>query len=85
MPQARCLPGPALLGALLVSYTRARAEALGAQCKVGIITRAERVVLLGVGLCLGLVAPAIVLLVLLGAIAVAQRIHHTLRELDGKV
>jgi len=74
----------ALLGALLVSYTRARAEALGAECKVGIITRAERVVLLSLGLCLGLVAPAIVLLALLGAIAVAQRIHHTLHELDGK-
>ncbi len=75
----------ALLGALLVSYTRARAEALGAECKVGIITRAERVILLGLGLCLGLLAPAIVLLAVLGAIAVAQRIHHTLRELDGKV
>jgi len=74
----------ALLGALLVSYTRARAEALGAECKVGIVTRAERVVLLSLGLCLGLVAPAIVLLALLGAIAVAQRIHHTLHELDGK-
>jgi len=74
----------ALLGALLVSYTRARAEALGVECKVGIITRAERVVLLGLGLTLGLVLPTIVLLALLGAIAVAQRIHHTLRELDGK-
>ncbi len=74
----------ALLGALLVSYTRARAEALGAACKVGIITRAERVVLLSLGLCLELVAPVIVLLALLGAVAVAQRIHHTLRELDGK-
>ena len=41
----------ALLGSLLVSYTRARAEALGAQCKVGIATRAERVLLLAVGLC----------------------------------
>jgi CDP-diacylglycerol--glycerol-3-phosphate 3-phosphatidyltransferase len=75
----------ALLGALLVSYTRARAEALGARCQVGIITRPERVILLSLGLCLGLVAPAIVLLALLGAIAVTQRIHHTLRELDGKV
>ena len=74
----------ALLGALLVSYTRARAEALGAECKVGIITRAERVVLLSLGLLLELVAPAILLLALLGAVAVAQRIHHTLRELDGK-
>jgi CDP-diacylglycerol--glycerol-3-phosphate 3-phosphatidyltransferase len=75
----------ALLGALLVSYTRARAEALGAECKVGIITRAERVVLLSLGLCLELVAPVIVLLALLGGVSVAQRIHHTLRELDGKV
>ncbi len=75
----------ALLGALLVSYTRARAEALGAECKVGIITRAERVVLLSLGLCLELVAPTIVLLAILGTVAVAQRIHHTLRELDGKV
>ncbi len=75
----------ALLGALLISYTRARAEALGAECKVGIITRVERVVLLGFGLCFGLIAPVITLLVVLSAISVAQRIHHTLRELDGKV
>ena len=75
----------ALLGALMVSYTRARAEALGAACKVGIITRAERVVLLSLGLILEVVAPVILLLALLGAIAVAQRIHHTLRELEGKV
>ena len=74
----------ALLGALLISYTRARAEALGAECKVGIITRVERVVLLGLGLCFGLIAPVITLLVVLSAISVAQRIRHTLRELDGK-
>ncbi len=73
----------ALLGALLVSYTRARAEALGAECTVGIITRAERVVLLSLGLVSGLLVPAIVLLLVLTAISVAQRIHHTLRELDG--
>jgi CDP-diacylglycerol--glycerol-3-phosphate 3-phosphatidyltransferase len=72
----------ALLGAFLVSYTRARAEALGAECKVGIVTRAERVVLLGLGLCFGLVVPAIVLLLVLTAITVAQRVRHTLRELN---
>jgi CDP-diacylglycerol---glycerol-3-phosphate 3-phosphatidyltransferase len=37
----------ALGGSLMVSYTRARAEALGLDCKVGLIQRAERVVLLG--------------------------------------
>ncbi len=75
----------ALLGALLVSYTRARAEALGATCKVGIITRAERVVLLGLGLCFGLIEPAVYLLAALSAVSVAQRVQHSLRELDAKV
>ncbi len=74
----------ALLGALLVSYTRARAEALGATCKVGIVTRAERVVLLGLGLCFGLIEPAIYLVAALSAVSVAQRVHHSLRELAAK-
>ncbi len=82
---AAALTAVALLGALLVSYTRARAEALGANCKVGIVTRAERVLLLGLGLCFGLIEPAIYLLAGLSAISVAQRIHHPLRELAAKV
>jgi CDP-diacylglycerol--glycerol-3-phosphate 3-phosphatidyltransferase len=36
-------------GSLLVSYTRARAEGLGLDCQVGLMQRAERVVLLGLG------------------------------------
>ncbi len=81
---AAALTVVALLGALLVSYTRARAEALGADCKVGIVTRPERVLLLGLGLCFGLIEPAIYLLVGLSAVSVAQRIHHSLRELAAK-
>jgi CDP-diacylglycerol--glycerol-3-phosphate 3-phosphatidyltransferase len=38
----------AILGSLLVSYARARAEGLGLDCKVGIAQRAERVLLVGV-------------------------------------
>jgi CDP-diacylglycerol---glycerol-3-phosphate 3-phosphatidyltransferase len=37
----------AMAGSLMVSYTRARAEALGLDCKVGLMPRAERVVLIG--------------------------------------
>ncbi len=37
----------AMSGSLMVSYTRARAEALGLDCKVGMMQRAERVVLIG--------------------------------------
>lgn len=41
-----------LIGAPLVSYIRARAEALGLECEVGLFTRAERVIVLAVGLLL---------------------------------
>ena len=44
--------GVAWLGSLLVSYIRARAEGMGIECKVGIFTRPERVVLLTLGLLL---------------------------------
>lgn len=71
----------ALLGSFLVSYTRSRAEGLGAECKVGIATRAERVVLVAVGLVLGLLTQAIYLLTLLTAITVVQRVMHVRREL----
>ncbi|MEZ4768238.1 MAG: CDP-alcohol phosphatidyltransferase family protein [Caldilineales bacterium] len=43
----------AIVGSLLVSYTRAKAESLNIPCKDGILTRAERVVLLVIGLLLG--------------------------------
>jgi CDP-diacylglycerol--glycerol-3-phosphate 3-phosphatidyltransferase len=46
------LVGVALIGSLLVSYIRARAEALGLECQVGLFTRAERVVVLALGLLL---------------------------------
>ena len=39
----------AVLASLMVSYTRARAEALGVECKVGIADRAVRVVVLSAG------------------------------------
>jgi len=39
-----------LIGSFLVSYIRARAEGLGWQCQVGLFTRAERVIVLAVGL-----------------------------------
>src|SRR3954452_3114596 len=40
----------ALVGSLMVSYTRARAEGLGLDCDVGLLQRPERVILLAVGL-----------------------------------
>jgi CDP-diacylglycerol--glycerol-3-phosphate 3-phosphatidyltransferase len=39
-----------LIGSFLISYIRARAEGLGWQCQIGLFTRAERVIVLAVGL-----------------------------------
>src|SRR5437773_10572150 len=83
----------AVLGSLMVSYTRARAEALGVECKVGVATRAVRVVVLSAGLILAkggglwdveLLAPAIYVLAGLTALTVVQRIWHVRRELAAK-
>jgi len=80
----------AVLASLMVSYTRARAEALGVECKVGIATRAVRVVILSVGLVLArgaslghfdLLAPAVYVLAVLSAFTVLQRIVHVHAQL----
>ena len=75
----------ALLGSLLVSYTRARAEALGLECKVGIMSRPERVVLITIGLFFSALLPYVVyVLVALTAVTVAQRVLHTFKALRAR-
>ena len=75
---------------LMVSYTRARAEALGVECKVGIATRPVRVVLLSIGLIFAkgagigdfeLLAPAIYVIAGLTIFTVFQRVWHVRNEL----
>ena len=71
----------AVLASLMVSYTRARAEALGVECKVGIADRAVRVVILSAGLILfgldlDVLEAAVYLLAGLSVITVGQRIWH---------
>lgn len=70
----------ALTAAFLTSYTRARAEGLGMECTVGLVSRPERVLILGIGLVAGLAAPAIWVLTLLGGFTVAQRMVHVYRQ-----
>jgi CDP-diacylglycerol--glycerol-3-phosphate 3-phosphatidyltransferase len=82
----------AVLASLMVSYTRARAEALGVECKVGIATRPVRVVILSIGLIFArgaslgdfeLLQPAVYVLAALSLVTVGQRIWHVRRELVG--
>jgi CDP-diacylglycerol--glycerol-3-phosphate 3-phosphatidyltransferase len=79
------------VGSLLVSYTRARAEALGVECKVGLATRAVRVVILSIGLVFArgaslgnfsLLKPAIYTMAVLTSFTVLQRVFHVRRELN---
>jgi phosphatidylinositol phosphate synthase len=79
-----------VLGSLMVSYTRARAEAIGVECTVGIATRPVRVVILSVGLVFAkgagvanieLLAPAIYAMAALTAFTVGQRVWHVRRQL----
>lgn len=67
---------------LVVSYTRARAESLGIECKVGLMERPERVILLGAGLLIGdqpwLLWVLVVMVVTTGVTGV-QRIAHVWR------
>ncbi len=69
----------AVLSSVMVSYTRARAEALGVECKVGIATRAVRVAILCVGIGFarhGTMPWAIYALAVLSSITVLQRVWH---------
>jgi CDP-diacylglycerol--glycerol-3-phosphate 3-phosphatidyltransferase len=76
--------GVVWLMSLLVSYIRARAEGMGLQCEVGLFTRAERIILLALGLLLSQIGDA--LLIILAFIAafslltVVQRLHHVWRQ-----
>jgi CDP-diacylglycerol--glycerol-3-phosphate 3-phosphatidyltransferase len=74
----------AMAGSILVSYTRARAEALGLRGDVGIGSRAERVVVITAGLILapwGVLPWAIALLGATAWVTVCQRVLHVRRQL----
>ena len=81
----------AMIGSVMVSYVRARAEGLGLECKVGLMQRPERVVVL----CLGSIVAgfidngipvciAILLIAVLANITAFWRIRHVYNQLKGK-
>jgi CDP-diacylglycerol--glycerol-3-phosphate 3-phosphatidyltransferase len=65
-----------IIGSLMVSYTRARAEALNVECKAGMLQRPERVLLLIAGLLIGWLQPVLWLMAILTNISAAQRIYE---------
>ena len=76
----------ALVGSFLVSYTRAKAEALGLGGTVGLMGRAERIVLVAIALPFaghGSLPYAMYLLAALTTFTVIQRVNHVRKQLDG--
>jgi len=73
-----------LIGSQLVSYVRARAEGLGLQCEVGIFTRAERVVVLALGLLLSqfdyVLIIALSIILVFSYVTVGQRLFHVWQQ-----
>ena len=79
----------AIIGSIMVSYLRARSEGLGIDCRVGVMTRPERVAVVGIGLIVGYWEPRVMLLVLgiialLTAFTAVHRLIHTWRMLKSE-
>ena len=78
------LVGVALLGSLMVSYIRARAEGLNVKCQVGCFTRAERVIVLALGLLFNQITyaleVALTIIAVLSFITVGQRLFYVWRQ-----
>ncbi len=65
-----------LVGSLIISYARARAEGLGTNCHTGLMERPERIILMIIGAFSGLILPMMWILFIFTHITVIQRIFH---------
>jgi CDP-diacylglycerol--glycerol-3-phosphate 3-phosphatidyltransferase len=83
------LSGAALVGSLLVSYIRARVEGLGVECKTGLFTRPERVIILSLGLMLSQFDKALLItlavLTFFSWLTVIERMVYAWRKLKEQV
>jgi phosphatidylglycerophosphate synthase len=73
-----------MIGALFVSYARARAEGLGVQCTTGVMERPERIIIFCAGALSGYMIPALWILMPLTHFTVIQRLVYTRRVLRGR-
>ncbi len=70
----------ALITSFLVSYVRARGEAVGIECTVGLCTRPERVIVLALGLLTGFVFVAVAVLAVCASVTVVERLLYLHRK-----
>jgi CDP-diacylglycerol--glycerol-3-phosphate 3-phosphatidyltransferase len=79
------LSGIVLMGAVMTSYTRARAESLIPLCKVGFMERPERLVLMIIGALTDRMAPVLWVMAFFSNLTVIHRIAHTWKEASRQV
>src|ERR1700726_4759105 len=72
-----------MISAIMVSYTRARAESLIGSCRVGFMERPERLVLVIIGALFNRMAPVLWLIAILSSITVIHRIRYTWTRTEG--
>lgn len=71
-----------MIGAIMTSYTRARAENVIPSCKVGFLERPERIVLFIIGALADRMAPVLWVIVVFSNLTVFHRVVHTYRETE---
>ncbi len=74
------LSGVVMMGAVMTSYTRARAESLMPLCKVGFLERPERLVLMIIGALSNRMAPVLWVMAFFSNLTVIHRIAYTWKE-----
>lgn len=77
------LAATVLAVSLLISYLRAKGDAVGVDSDVGVMGRPERIVVLGIGLAIGYPLYALALILLLGSLTFIQRFAHIVRRIKG--
>ena len=75
------LVGAALVGSMLTSYVRARAEGLGLKCEVGFFTRPERVILLAIGLIFNQMLVILWIIAVFSNLVACQRLSYVWQQL----
>ena len=73
-----------LMGAVLIPYTRARAEKFVPRCNIGLMERAERILLLAFGAIFDFMTPVLWILAVLTHVTVFQRVHYSWRQFGRK-
>jgi CDP-diacylglycerol--glycerol-3-phosphate 3-phosphatidyltransferase len=75
------LVGAVLVGSMMTSYVRARAEGLGLKCEVGLFTRPERVILLAIGLIFNQMLVILWIIAVLSNLIAWQRLFYVWQQI----